>query len=117
VSDRHIRQTRLREIGEGGQRRIGAATAVVASRGFAAVIEARYVVGAGFARVVVPDEASGAAARAVDPCVVVERREGADSAAGAPFLRELTDPSARSVAEGAHRALAAIRAAVESGPE
>jgi hypothetical protein len=117
VSDRHIRQTRLREIADGGQRRIGAATAVVASSGFAAEIEARYLAGAGFGRVVVVDETSAAAARAVDPSVVVELRHVDEPARGAPFADEVIDPSARALAEGAYRALAAVRAAVEDRSE
>jgi molybdopterin/thiamine biosynthesis adenylyltransferase len=117
LSARHSRQTRLREIGEGGQRRIGAATAIVASTGFAAEIEARYLAGAGFGRVVVADAASSAAARAIDPSVVVEQRDAVEAAVAAPFAAEIADPSARAVAEGAWRALAAIRAAVRAGLE
>jgi hypothetical protein len=112
VSDRHHRQTRLREIGEEGQRRIGAATAVVASRGASSMVEARYLAGAGFARVVVVDAASEGAARAVDPDVVVERRHVDASPEAFPLERELADPSARAVAEGAYRALCAVKAAL-----
>ena len=116
MSDRHHRQTRVREIGDGGQRRIGAATAVVASRGVASLVEARYLAGAGFARLVVADAGSEAVARAVDPDIVVERREVQAAREATPFERELTDPSARAVAEGAYRALAAIKVALRGAP-
>ncbi len=115
MSDRHSRQTRLREIGQAGQRRIGAATVVVASRGVAAEIEARYLAGAGFARVVTPDDSPAAAAVAVDPSVVVEARAAADAAEAMPF--DVTDPSARAIADGAYRALVAIRATLGSTSE
>ncbi len=115
MNARHTRQARLREIGEEGQRRIGASTAVVASSGFAAEIEARYLAGAGFARVVVPDSASEAVAHAVDPDAVVEVRSAVASSHAAPIEGEIADPSARAVASGAWRALAAIRRAIATG--
>ena len=45
-SDRYTRQSRLAEIGDAGQRRIEAASAVLSGRD-GADIEARYLIGAG----------------------------------------------------------------------
>jgi hypothetical protein len=50
VSARFVRQVLLPEVGEGGQRRIEAASAAVAGEGLAHEVASRYALGAGFGR-------------------------------------------------------------------
>jgi len=105
---RHGRQSRLREIGDAGQARIAGASAVVASRGLAAEVEARYLAGAGVARLCVRDEATAEAARSVDARARIEVDPALPDAPSAlPFA--LAHPSARAVASGAHAALVTLR--------
>ena len=92
---RFVRQILLPEIGEAGQRRIGAATAAVAGDGLAHEVAVRYVEAAGFGAV-----AAG----------------GVDVAALAPASL-VTDAHARAVLAGARAALAELRRAVGVGPE
>jgi hypothetical protein len=89
---RHARQVILPEIGEAGQARIEAGSAVV-DAGRSGEIEALYLAGAGVGRIVVADAASASDARGA-----------------APF--DVRDEAARDVALGAWRALATLRALV-----
>jgi hypothetical protein len=89
TDSRYARQAILPEIGEAGQARIAAATAVVRARGAAAEIAKRYLVAAGFGAVHV---------------------EEASDAIAPPF--DARDASARAVAEGAYRALVELRKAI-----
>jgi molybdopterin/thiamine biosynthesis adenylyltransferase len=86
---RFVRQVLLPEIGEAGQRRLGAATASVAGAGLAHEVAARYAEAAGFG--------------AVAPGPV-------DVAALAP-ASVVTTAAAREVLAGARAALAEIRRA------
>jgi hypothetical protein len=98
---RYGRQMRLPEIGQGGQGKLCAAKVAVSSTGFVRTIEERYVRLAGMQ--VAEDEAS------VDP-------ESGDVSADVTSLG-LRHPPAREVAEGALRALIAIRTVLETkGP-
>lgn len=87
---RYSRQIRLAEIGEDGQAKLCAATVAIPSSGFVRTIERRYVCRAGMS---VTEGANGASP--------------ADHAAVASL--GLRHAPAREVAEGALRALAAIR--------
>jgi hypothetical protein len=111
---RHSRQSRLTDVGPEGQARIARTVAVVPGQGIAAEVAARYLAGAGVAVVRVSDEATAAAARAVDPGVRVEVEP--ELAAPVPDEVEvpavLTDPAARAVATGALLALRNLRAAL-----
>lgn len=94
---RYGRQIRLADVGEAGQAKLCAAHVVLGGAGFARDIEERYVRAAGM-NVVAPEDAGAPArARAVEVDV---------TALG--FRHEST----REVAEGALRALVAIRAAL-----
>jgi hypothetical protein len=85
---RYTRQVRLPEIGEAGQARLCAAKVTLATDGFARSIEERYL------------RASG-----VDPIEPV-----GGSATAMPLDLGLRHEAAREVADGALRALVAIRA-------
>jgi hypothetical protein len=90
-SDRYTRQRRLAEIGDAGQRRIEAASAVV--RGLdGADVELRYLTGAGLSNVVHDSAAAPLA-----------------------FAHEafFAFPSSRRVAAGAWRALRTLKGALE----
>ncbi len=88
---RYTRQIRLPEIGEEGQARLGAATIAPSGQGEARTVEATYLRLAGIGTV--RDDEVGALD--VDVASLGVR-----------------DPAARDVAEGALRALAAIRGAL-----
>jgi hypothetical protein len=121
MSYRHARQLRLAEVGEAGQRRLAESACVVRGHGLAAKIEARYLVGAGVGRLLVPSEEVARSARQLDASADV-RIEAAilDSAArdlepatatsseDPEWARSLSPP-ARDVALGAHRALSSLR--------
>ena len=108
--DRHGRQTRLAEVGVEGRTRIAAARADVPLDGLAATVAARYLAGAGVGRVRVASEAVAAEARAIDAGVGVEIVPSlGPGGRSAPSLLTLRDPSADSVALGAHTALVALR--------
>jgi hypothetical protein len=111
---RHGRQARLAEIGAEGQARIARAAVDLPIDGFAADVAVRYLAGAGVSRIRVRDGALAAAARAVDPAVVVEvdSRLGTEQDPGGVPLR---DPAARELAKGAFWALRALRSALEGG--
>ncbi|HEX8794500.1 MAG TPA: hypothetical protein VF765_26325 [Polyangiaceae bacterium] len=113
MSRRHTRQVRLAEVGADGQGRIARATVDVHGRGLAAQVAARYVAGAGVARLRVGDDAVAAAARGIDAAVAVEVVPSlAVERADAPA--ELVDPTARALGAGALAALRAIREALGS---
>jgi hypothetical protein len=122
---RHSRQVRLVEIGEAGQARLGGATVAVGGRGtLGAEVEARYLAGAGVGTLIVADEASMQAARAVDPAAkvlveadVVEVSKGSLARDRTSPTFDVGDPAARDIAEGAWRALRAIREALAPGDE
>lgn len=96
---RYERQTRLADIGPGGQAKLCAAKVAIRSQGFARTIERRYVVSSGMTE--------SATETTVDPSRV-------DRAADVTALG-LRNAPARDVAEGALRALAAIRLALGEG--
>ena len=93
---RYERQTRLADIGLGGQVKLCAAKVAIRSQGFARTIEHRYVVASGMTE--------SAAETTVDPSRV-------DRTADVTALG-LRNDAARDVAEGALRALSAIRIAL-----
>lgn len=127
--DRHGRQSRLVEVGAAGQARIERASLDVRLEGFAAQVAARYLAGAGVARLRVRDAATAEAARAVDPRVEVTidptleaaARQQEDGKTGRGDGRmpksfppsrlpvPFNDPVARELAEGAHEALRLLR--------
>jgi hypothetical protein len=96
---RYTRQIRLADVGEDGQAKLRAAKVAICSRGFARTIEHRYVVFAGMTET--------EATPTVDPSRV-------DDLADLAALGLRHEP-AREVAEGALRALAAIRIALGVG--
>jgi molybdopterin/thiamine biosynthesis adenylyltransferase len=120
MSERYARQERLVDVGEAGQARIAGTTCVVAGRGLDALVEARYLAGAGFGCVVVTDSEAARAAREINRDVevsVIPVPTSADTSSGtaredvASTLAALS-PGAREVALGAYRALCALRAAI-----
>lgn len=103
-SDRQLRrlyerQVRLADIGASGQAKLCAAKVAIRSQGFVRTIEHRYALAAGMT------DTEGEPT--VDPSRV-------DAAADVGTLG-LRHPEAREVAEGALRALAAIRVALGDG--
>ncbi len=106
-------------MGPEGQARIAASPRKVRGNGLAAIVEARYLAGAGVEAIEVEDEGVAAAAREVDATVKV-RVQGAcgdlDDDLDPPWARPLAPP-ARDVALGAHRALRVLRRAVLSPRE
>jgi hypothetical protein len=112
--DRHSRQIRLAEVGPAGQARIAQAVVDVRLDGPAADVAARYLAGAGVARVRVRDArlAHGASALAPGVQVDVDPSLPVDGDAGAVDLR---DAACRDLARGARFALRALRTALE-GP-
>ena len=112
MSGRYARQIKLAEVGALGQERIAQATGTVHGQGPSAAVEARYLAGAGFGKLVVGDERVARAARDVDPAVdVVIAVDDPTAVADGHAFDELV-PAARDVALGAYRALAQIRALV-----
>jgi hypothetical protein len=113
VSRRHTRQVRLAEVGADGQGCIARASVDVHGRGLAAQVAARYLAGAGVARLRVADEAVAVAVRGIDASVKVEVDASlAVERADAPS--ELVEPTARALAAGALAALRAIREALSA---
>ena len=108
---RHSRQTRLDEIGEAGQARIEAASAVVRGDGLASILTARYLAGAGVRTIACASDGAANAARSVDSTVHIAIAFPSDDAEAPDF--ELRDESAREVARGAWRALDVVRRAIE----
>ena len=111
---RHVRQSRLPEIGAAGQARLAQAGIDVPLTGFAADVAVRYLAGAGVGRLRVADASLAEAGRAVDPAVAVEvdpgvERPGHSAADADPLLRHA---AARDLARGAAWALGALRAAL-----
>lgn len=104
---RTLRQKRLREIGEAGQARLFAGTAVVRGQGTRAEMALRYLVGAGIGRV----RASGAWAALVqrlDAEIVFEPEDGDVDAPPAPEWIE--DAQVAEAWRGVAEALRQIRA-------
>jgi hypothetical protein len=123
MTRRHARQIKLAEVGRAGQQRIAESVCTVPGQGASAIVEARYLAGAGFGHLVVEDGEVARAAREVDPAIDVALRgvakepppaeplEPLGGSAASQALEELS-PAARDVARGAYRALAEIRARV-----
>jgi hypothetical protein len=88
---RYGRQLRLAEVGEDGQRKLCAATCVLASSGFARIVEERYLRGAG-----------------VTPAAL----DGEEAAPEVPELG-LRHRAAAEVADGALAALVSMRAVLQ----
>jgi hypothetical protein len=109
---RHSRQIRLAEIGDLGQERIESMQATIAGEGLGAVVEARYLAGAGVKRIACVSASVGEAAQAVDERVAIALAFPAGAEEKGPDF-QIQDPAARDVALGAWRALAAIRRALE----
>jgi hypothetical protein len=106
--NRHGRQTRLSEVGAGGQAKIAGARVRVGGEGLAPLVAARYLAGAGVGSVCVrTHELAGAAAR-VDAAIRVEVDPSLLAAAPDEAF-DLVDPAARAVASGALTALGALR--------
>jgi hypothetical protein len=110
--DRHGRQARLADVGAEGQARIGRASAEVRSEGFAGEVAARYLAGAGVARVIVRDPGLSPIVTAIDPHVLVDVHPSM-SAEPTPGDAAFRDPAARELAQGARSALIQIRAALK----
>jgi hypothetical protein len=113
--DRHARQARLTGVGREGQARLAAARADVPLDGLAADVAARYLAGAGVARVRVRTNAAGESARAVDRRVAVEVDPLLASGPLEPPAMGLLDPVTQQLAHGAVVALRALRLALR-GP-
>jgi hypothetical protein len=116
-SFRHTRQVRLAEVGDAGQARIAATTATVESPGLEGVVEARYLAGAGVAKIATAHPGIGAAARAVDAGIEIVPHARVKLGSGPPPPFALRDEAARDVAMGAWKALAHVRRALRRGTE
>ena len=116
MNGRYARQVKLAEVGEAGQRRIAESGCTVTGHGTAAIVEARYLVGAGFGRVIVEDEEVARSAKEVDASIDVSVAGASGHRSEKAALEAFVGlhPAARDVALGAYRALAAIRAVVLS---
>ncbi len=101
-SRRYERQTRLADIGASGQAKLCAATVVIRSQGFVRAIEERYALASGMSESGMTEPA---------PTVAPERVDAAANVDALGFRHT----AAREVAEGALRALAAIRIALGEG--
>jgi hypothetical protein len=108
--DRHRRQTRLTEVGAGGQERLAGARVEVRVDGLAAHVAVRYLAGAGVGQLQVRAASLAAAASAVDPGVRVAVEPRLPVEPGEAF--DLSDPAARAVAAGAMAALNAVKGAL-----
>ena len=117
IGSRHVRQNLLAEIGEGGQARLASGSATVDGAGAAGDVEVRYLAGAGVGRIVVADQPTADAARAIDPAARVEVDSHLRSVRGdAPHATfGVRDPAARDVALGAWRALDTLRCLLAKG--
>ena len=96
---RYGRQTRLPEIGQAGQERLGVARVAAGAEGEARDVEVAYLAAAGIPVIADADSKSDATAKA-------QANAEAKSALAALAVK---DPSARQVADGAMRALLAMR--------
>lgn len=108
---RHSRQVRLAEVGDAGQARIEATTGFVDGSGLTAIVEARYLAGAGVAKIATGEDAVAEAARSVDARVEIVEGKSPSLGLGEPPALGVRDPAALEVAMGAWRALAHIRRA------
>lgn len=109
---RFARQAKLVEVGEAGHGRIAASHPRITDGGFAGVVAARYLAGAGVARLTVASEAQREAALEVSASVEVSIAEAGEPIGG---YDDLT-PAARDVARGAAFALEQLRACVHEVP-
>jgi hypothetical protein len=103
-SRRYERQRRLADIGASGQAKLCAATVVIRSQGFVRTIEERYALASGMTELGMTEPAPA-------PTVAPERVDAAANVDALGFRHA----AAREVAEGALRALAAIRIALGEG--
>jgi hypothetical protein len=110
--ERHSRQVLLADVGEEGQARLAATTAVVDAEGLAGAVEARYLAGAGVGKLATRSAFIGAAASAADGSIQIVDEARARLGSDSPPPFEIRDPSALDVALGAWRALAHVRRAV-----
>ena len=115
ASLRYTRQVRLADVGPSGQARLEGLRAHVSGSDLSSRVEALYLAGAGVAVVTVEAEGIAEAVRGIQPGIGVEVA-GASARAGAGMrtgesLGELHSGAAE-VAEGALRALFAIRGAL-----
>ena len=109
---RHSRQIRLSEVGEEGQARIAATTAVVDGEGLVGAVETRYLAGAGVGRIATTSAFIADAARAADASIQIMNEARVKLGHGSPPAFGIQDPAAQDVALGAWRALAHLRRAV-----
>jgi hypothetical protein len=110
--ERHTRQVRLSDVGEEGQARLAATTAVIEDDGLPAAVEARYLAAAGVGRIATASEAIADAARAADGTIQIVNDARVRLGPGAPPAFGIRDEAALGVALGAWRALAHVRRAV-----
>ncbi len=112
---RYTRQVRLAEIGDAGQERIAATTAIVDADGLAGAIEARYLAAAGVGKIATLHGDVADAARAVNAGVQMITGVRVRLGHGDPPPFGVRDEAARDVALGAWRALAHLRRAIKRG--
>jgi hypothetical protein len=110
---RYTRQIRLAEVGDDGQERIMATTAIVDAEGLGGAVEARYLAAAGVRKIATLHDEIGDAARAVDSKVSVMSGVRVRLGHGEPPAFGVRDPAAREIVLGAWRALAHLRRAVK----
>ncbi len=123
---RTVRQRLVPEIGEEGQARITAGTALVVATGLSGEVEAHYLAGAGFGLVRTSTHAATRAVLETNPTVAIatdadplgDPKAGpvpstvfADQPLSDALGALCSDPSARAVAQGAARALRQVRVA------
>lgn len=110
---RTVRQRLVPEIGEEGQARITAGTALVVATGLSGEVEAHYLAGAGFGLVRTSTHAATRAVLETNPTVAIATDADPIELADQPLCDALgalvSDPSALAVARGAARALRQIR--------
>ena len=112
---RTVRQRLVPEIGEEGQARITAGTALVVATGLSGEVEAHYLAGAGFGLVRTSTHAATRAVLETNPKVAIATDADpvvlTDQQLCDALATLVSDPSARAVAQGAARALRQIRVA------
>jgi hypothetical protein len=116
MSERHSRQARLFEVGEEGQARVGALSHTVRGEVLAALVEARYLAGAGVREIGVESDVVGAAAREIDASARTPLAASPAPPTEPPAWAATLASPARDVAVGAHRALLALRRAIFQEP-
>jgi hypothetical protein len=117
---RDPRTLRLRlvpEIGDVGQARIAAATALVTATGLGGEVEARYLAGAGFGLIRTTSNAVSRAAREIDPRVAISADADPEGPPDPPLAVALAaldpDPEVLAIGQAAARALRQIRVAAQ----